>query len=56
MDEPRCPSDLSFRGDDAVMRGVMQRTREGDLIVRETPNRRSFWFGHGYEQIGRAHV
>jgi len=53
MDEPRCPSDLSFRGDDAVMRGVMQRTREGDLIVRETPNRRSFWFGHGYELAAR---
>ena len=53
MNERRRRSDLSSRGDAAVMRGVMQRTREGDLIVRETPDRRSFWFGHGYELAAR---
>ena len=49
MNEPQSPSDLAFRGDAAVMRGVVRRTREGALMVRETPDRRSFWFGHGYE-------
>lgn len=49
MDESRSRADFSFRGDAAVMRGVMHRTREGGLIVRETPERPSFWFGHGYE-------
>jgi GNAT superfamily N-acetyltransferase len=41
--------DLASRSDDLVARSFMRRFRDGDVVVRDTPERRDYWFGHGYE-------
>jgi len=39
---------LGIATDALVNDGLVQRTREGDRTVIETPSRRDFWFGHGF--------
>jgi ribosomal protein S18 acetylase RimI-like enzyme len=41
--------DLASRSDDLVARSFTRRFRDGDVVVRDTPERRDYWFGHGYE-------
>jgi hypothetical protein len=41
--------DLASRSDDLVARSFTRRFREGDVVVRDTPERRDYWYGHGYE-------
>jgi GNAT superfamily N-acetyltransferase len=39
---------LGIATDALVNDGIVMRTRDGDLVVLDTPSRRDFWFGHGF--------
>jgi GNAT superfamily N-acetyltransferase len=39
---------IGLASDALVTEGVVERRREGSLIVLEAPARRDFWFGHGF--------
>ena len=39
---------IGLASDALVMEGIVERRREGDVVVLEAPARRDFWFGHGF--------
>jgi GNAT superfamily N-acetyltransferase len=43
--------DLTARSERAVTNSYMRRTKEAAFIVRETPSRPGYWYGHGFEVL-----
>jgi GNAT superfamily N-acetyltransferase len=44
----RTTNGVGLLSDALVTEGIVERVREGNRIVLDTPARRDFWFGHGF--------